>query len=65
MTIVPGHSVGVAILPKCNWCEKMGEYDFKTYFGPWANGCENHWIVYREYPDTGVGKGQKLILLDQ
>ncbi len=41
-------------------CSKKAEYDFKTKTGPWANGCEAHWIANRFYQELGTGKGQKL-----
>lgn len=59
------------ITPKtCDFCrhpsinkEEPALYDFKTTFGPWANGCEAHYLEHRAYPDLGTGKGQKLVLI--
>lgn len=52
-------------LPLCDFCKERGinrpaEYDFKTRMGPWANGCEHHWITQKAFTELGVGKGQKL-----
>lgn len=56
-------------LPLCDFCKsrsinRPAEYDFKTTLGPWANGCERHWLLHRLYDHLGVGKGQKMILRD-
>lgn len=61
----------VARLPKCDFCrhpseggrQVPAEYDFKTSYGPWAHGCERHWITHRMYSDLGTGKGQRLVVL--
>ena len=52
-------------LPHCDFCKMKGinrpaEYDFKTSDGPWANGCENHYLKNRFFPELGLGKGQML-----
>lgn len=44
----------------CSFCTRQATHDFKTNSGPWANGCDTHYIAFRAYPDLGVGKGQKL-----
>ncbi len=48
-------------LPKCTWCVKDAEYDFKTEDGPWTYGCKTHWMVFRMYDSLGTGKGQRLV----
>jgi len=53
----------VAQLPKCDWCDRPAHYDFKTVMGPWGNGCEEHYLEYRESSTLGTGKGQKLIAI--
>lgn len=58
----------IRILPPCNFPHPMvegqeivkAEYDFKTKVGPWAYGCEEHYIDNRFYDELGIGKGQKL-----
>lgn len=57
----------VPTIPACNFCEDgtPGPYDFKTKFGPWGHGCEQHWKIYRVSPDLGVGKAQLWITPDQ
>lgn len=57
-----GHVVVVHHALTCNWCENRAHYDFKTYIGPWAYACSEHWEKYRLYPETGLGMGQRLIL---
>jgi len=56
--LVPHEVIPVDSLPKCNFCEKTAEFDFKTNVGPWANGCEQHWRMYRGHRELGIGKGQ-------
>lgn len=58
-------SVTVAALPTCDFCDVRttpAEYDFRTLFGPWANGCEEHYLMHRLHDDLGTGKGQKLVV---
>ena len=55
---IPGVLCVVDQIPECNWCESPGPYDFATAQGPWANGCEHHWLIFRASPELGVGKGQ-------
>ena len=43
---------------QCDFCEKDGPVDFKTKHGPWAHGCEDHWIKHRMYGELGTGKAQ-------
>lgn len=47
---------------KCDFCPKQAEYDFKTNQGPWAYGCEEHYLTNRYFRDLGTGKGQKLVV---
>lgn len=54
----------VTTLPKCDFCDKKANYDFKTLQGPWANGCPNHYIQWRMFRELGIGKGQQLVLTD-
>lgn len=61
----PGEIVVVSEIPKCNFCDELGPYDFPTRLGPWANGCETHWKQYRVSPSLGVGKGQLWITKEQ
>jgi len=60
-----GKIVVVPSIPQCNFCEKPGPYDFATRMGPWANGCEQHWRMYRQGPTLGVGQAQLWITDDQ
>lgn len=49
----------VPSVPKCAWCDAPGEFDFPTIFGPWANGCGEHFLAYSTSGgELGVGKGQ-------
>jgi hypothetical protein len=54
--------VTVTALPACDFGPEPAEYDFKTKFGPWANGCERHWKEMRAFPTLGTGQGQKLVV---
>lgn len=56
-----GTEVSVDRLPACDWCGGPAHYDFKTRFGPWAYGCDEHYSSMRLFPDLGTGKGQKLV----
>lgn len=51
VVVVPG-------IPKCDFCDQPGRYDFKTIWGPWAHGCDEHWVTYRAMPTLGVGIAQ-------
>ena len=46
--------------PCCDFCSKPATYDFRTAFGPWANGCDAHWKVNRASSKVGLGHAQKL-----
>jgi len=61
-----GEIVVVGSIPDCNFCMNgtPGPYDFATWMGPWANGCERHWIAYR-VGLLGMGVGQLWITIDQ
>ena len=61
----------VTNLPDCDFasmdsdgdqrCQNTARYDFRTSGGPWANGCEEHYKMYRIHSELGLGKGQRLI----
>lgn len=55
-------AVQVASLPKCDLCAEPAAYDAKLPMqGCWAYVCERH---FKEcHCSTGLGKGQKLILI--
>ncbi len=65
-----GTQVTVVKLPFCDFCDFCGqnglettaEYDFRTVFGPWANGCEAHYLQHRATTALGTGNGQKLVV---
>jgi hypothetical protein len=53
-------------IPRCDFCGEDGktipaEYDFRTSFGFWANGCERHYRAYRGDRELGTGKGQRIV----
>jgi len=58
------HTVAkVRELPKCDFCkmdgvDKPAEYDGKTYPGPWAYMCKEHFLEHGI--GLGLGRGQKL-----
>lgn len=52
-------------LPKCDFCDEVAGYDFRTSMRPWAYGCEKHWIEHRAEPILGLGIGQKLVKLTE
>ena len=56
----PHTSTEVAVLPKCDYCDKLAAYDAKTCLGPWTNLCHEHYAKYGI--GLGLGKGQKLIV---
>lgn len=63
-----GEIVVVPSIPPCDFCAEPkdpGIYDFATRMGPWANGCEAHWKLYRASAELGVGTGQLWITDDQ
>lgn len=60
-----GTQVTVQKLPHCDFCIVDGirmpaKYDGKTYFGPWANMCQEHFDL--NGIGLGTGRGQELIL---
>jgi hypothetical protein len=60
----------VSSIPNCDFCNQEGTktpgpYDFKTRFGPWAHGCEDHWKLYRAFDSLGVGQAQIWITKDE
>lgn len=49
---------------QCDFCQQSGvtrkaKYDFKTQWGPWAKGCEAHFL--NNGIKLGTGFGQRLI----
>jgi hypothetical protein len=58
---MPATWVKVIELPQCDICkERIGAYDGKTTYGPWAYMCEE---CFEEVGlGLGLGVGQKLIL---
>lgn len=59
--------VEVDTMPSCDFsdegmCATQTMYDFKTTFGPWANGCGRHWRKYRAFKTLGTGRGQQLVV---
>ena len=65
--LVPHEVILVSSIPACNFCQDgtPGPYDFKTYMGPWANGCEKHWKQMRASGQLGTGHGQLWVTDDQ
>lgn len=56
----------VAKLPTCDFCQEEGierpaRYDFRTRYGPWANGCAQHYEQHRAHESLGEGQGQYLM----
>jgi len=52
--------VEVSSLSNCDFCKKSTLVDGKTKQGPWANMCEDHFLIHGI--GLGLGKGQKLVL---
>ena len=57
----------VTELPQCDFCKQGGtnrkaKYDFRTSWGPWANGCTAHYITNRAHTELGIGHGQELVV---
>jgi hypothetical protein len=69
--LIPHEVILVSEIPNCYFCEADGKpnvpgpYDFATIMGPWANGCERHWKVFRAASSLGTGKGQLWVTQDQ
>lgn len=68
--LIPHEVIQVSSIPACNFCAMSGKvepgpYDFKTKMGPWANGCEAHWLEHRAFESLGTGVGQLWITEDQ
>jgi hypothetical protein len=57
-----GKTAYIAVAKKCDFCDKSANYDFKTSWGPWANGCDDHYLQHRAYEKLGTGKGQLLVV---
>lgn len=66
-----GKIVVVPEIPDCDFCVMQdvrgipGPYDFKTVHGPWAHGCEIHYVANRVSPNLGVGVAQLWITESQ
>ena len=63
-----GTEVLVSELPECNFCSTLDQrkqpakYDGQTNMRQWANMCQEH---FNEFGiGLGVGRGQRLILID-
>lgn len=68
MSIIPraGEVVVVDAIPACQICGAAeGRYDFRTIHGPWANGCEECWLLLAATPRLGDGFGQYWITRDE
>lgn len=53
----------IAEARRCDFdCDNEAGYDFRTAGGPWANGCEDHWLIHRASEQLGTGHGQRLIV---
>jgi hypothetical protein len=65
--LVPHEVILVSSIPACDFCKDgtPGPYDYKTYMGPWAHGCEDHYNQYSLEPGLGTGKGQLWVTADQ
>lgn len=60
---IPHQVIVVPHIPNCDFCSqkgvtKPGPYDFATYMGPWAHGCQKHWEEFRVSHSLGTGMGQ-------
>lgn len=55
------HTAVVAELPKCDLCNATAAYDGRTVGGSWAYMCEGCFGYLGV--GTGLGKGQKLIVV--
>ncbi len=61
-----GAEAVVAAIPDCDICKQNGRtepalYDAKTWMGPWANMCQEHFDRLGE-GGLGTGYGQRLVL---
>lgn len=68
--LIPHEVILVSSIPNCYFCEqeaiiKPGPYDFATAMGPWANGCEMHYHMYKTTSSLGTGTGQLWVTADQ
>jgi hypothetical protein len=61
-----GHVVVVPVLPACDFCGSPASWDIPTIAGgSWANACEVCEPFWHSAPgQTGVGVGQRLVLVD-
>ena len=60
MKEIPHKVIRVHSIPACDFCQNgtPGPYDFKTNQGPWAHGCQKHWVEHRACVWLGLGWGQ-------
>jgi hypothetical protein len=63
--LIPHEVILVDEIPKCDFCDDPGPYDFKSDVGPWAHGCGKHWRRHGAYSELGTGKGQLWVTEDQ
>lgn len=59
--------VKVSVLPDCDFCKQRGHshaahYDGATVLGPWANMCEEDFVLFGR--GLGLGVGQRLVLTE-
>jgi hypothetical protein len=59
---IKNHEAVIISAPKkCDFCSnRVAKYDFKTQWGPWANGCTVHFL--NNGIRLGLGFGQRLIV---
>jgi len=50
----------VASLPACDICGARARYDAKTWRGPWAFLCSQHFVEHGI--GLGLGLGQRLVV---
>jgi hypothetical protein len=61
-----GTEARVIKLPECDLCgSATARYDFRTRSGPWAYGCSSCYQSNRMYPSLGLGKGQRLVVVEE
>ena len=53
----------VASIPPCDFCGEPAEFDAKTNQGPWAFMCQDDFDTHGNGV-LGLGKGQRLVLID-
>jgi len=53
----------VASIPPCDFCGEPAAFDAATSQGPWAFMCQDDFDIYGNGV-LGLGKGQRLVLID-